>query len=94
MYSASRADSVREEEYERIRLNRRLAPWRARYPGVPVEISLVHRSAGLALVKASHQAQLVVVGSHGHSRLAAALSGSPVTELLRRASCPVYLARQ
>jgi nucleotide-binding universal stress UspA family protein len=46
------------------------------------------------IVAASHRAQLVVVGRHGRSMLAAGLSGSPVAQLLRRAACPVFLARQ
>ncbi|MET8148578.1 universal stress protein [Actinoplanes sp. NPDC049668] len=78
---------------ERARLEEQLAPWRAKYPQVPVEVLLTHESAASALVKASAGAQLVVVGSHGRGGITGTLLGSAGLQLLHHAECPVYINR-
>jgi nucleotide-binding universal stress UspA family protein len=78
---------------ERARLAEQLAPWRAKYPDVPVEVVLTRESAASALVEASARAQLVVVGSRGRGAIAGALLGSTGLQLLHHADCPVYLVR-
>jgi nucleotide-binding universal stress UspA family protein len=54
-----------QDAIERRELNNQLAPWREKFPEVRVETMLSHDSAAAALVRASHRAQLVVVGSRG-----------------------------
>ncbi|GIF01753.1 universal stress protein [Paractinoplanes rishiriensis] len=78
---------------ERANLDEQLAPWRAKYPEVPVDVVLTHDSAAAALVEASAQAQLVMVGSRGHGVIAGSLLGSAGLQLLQHAECPVYIVR-
>lgn len=61
--------------------------------GVTVEPLLVEGSAGDVLVEAAAGAELVVVGSHGRGRLAAALLGSVSSHVVRHAPCPVVVVR-
>ncbi len=81
------------EAEERARLDEQLAPWREKYPDVVVEIVLTHESAASALVTASKQAQLVVVGSRGRGVITGAVLGSAGLQLLHHADCPVYIVR-
>jgi nucleotide-binding universal stress UspA family protein len=78
---------------ERARLDEQLAPWRAKYPEVPVEIVLTHEGVASALVTASERAQLVIVGSHGHGAITGTVLGSAGLQLLHHADCPVYIVR-
>ncbi|MEU8662196.1 universal stress protein [Actinoplanes philippinensis] len=78
---------------ERRRLEEQLAPWREKYPDVAVDALLSHDSPAAVLSGVSHGAQLVVVGSHGHSTLAGTLLGSTGLQLLHHADCPVLLDR-
>jgi nucleotide-binding universal stress UspA family protein len=78
---------------ERARLEEQLAPWRAKYPDVPVEIVLTHESVASALVTASDRAQLVIVGSHGHGAITGTVLGSAGLQLLHHADCPVCIVR-
>jgi nucleotide-binding universal stress UspA family protein len=78
---------------ERARLEEQVAPWRAKYPQVAVEVLLTHESAASALVEASGYAQLVVVGSRGRGVITGTLLGSAGLQLLHHAECPVYIAR-
>ncbi|MEU7909364.1 universal stress protein [Actinoplanes sp. NPDC049118] len=86
-------DTPEADADERARLEEQLAPWRAKYPEVPVEVLLTHESAAAALVKASAGAQLVVVGSHGHGGITGTLLGSAGLQLLHHAECPVHITR-
>jgi len=87
-------DTPEQDAAERVLLDEQLAPWRAKYPDVPVGVVLTHESAAAALVAASHDAQLVVVGSRGHGVVAATLVGSAGLHLLHHAHCPVHIVRQ
>ncbi|WP_246595760.1 universal stress protein [Actinoplanes auranticolor] len=83
-----------EDAAERQRVEELLTPWRDKHPGVKVDITVSHNSSAAALTDASHGAQLVVVGSHGHGSIAGALLGSTGIQLLHHADCPVLTARQ
>ncbi|MEU8820407.1 universal stress protein [Actinoplanes sp. NPDC048796] len=82
-----------DDDAEREQLAAQLAPWIEKYPGVPVTTVLSHDSPAAALVAASARAQLVVVGSHGHSNVSGALLGSTGLQLLHHAHCPVLIDR-
>jgi nucleotide-binding universal stress UspA family protein len=71
----------------------RLAPWRGKFPEVPVEVRLIPDAIAPALARASAEAQLVIVGSHGRGPIRGALLGSTGLHLLRHADCPVLVAR-
>jgi nucleotide-binding universal stress UspA family protein len=70
-----------------------LAPWRDKFPEVPVEIRLTRDAIVPVLVGATAEAQLVVVGSRGRGPIRGALPGSTGLHLLRHAECPVLVAR-
>jgi nucleotide-binding universal stress UspA family protein len=59
--------------------------------GVPVEGILVFGAASRALIDASHDALLVVVGSHGRGALASAVLGSVSLACVHHAVCPVVV---
>jgi len=59
--------------------------------GVPIKGILSFGSASRALIAASHDAILVVVGSHGRGAVASALLGSVATACVHHAACPVVV---
>ncbi|WP_168713933.1 universal stress protein [Streptomyces sp. A1136] len=68
----------------------RLAPFRDRYPGVPVEQAAVPGGAAEPLVEASRSAALVVVGRHHpRRRLGPVMMGSVANAVLQHAHGPV-----
>jgi nucleotide-binding universal stress UspA family protein len=79
---------------ERQLLAESVAAWQAKYPRVPVRQRLEPDSAGAALVKASEEAQLAVVGSRGYGGFAGLLLGSASQQLLHHAQCPVLVVRR
>jgi len=66
---------------------------RAWAPGVSVETEAVAGAATQVLCRASEQASLLVVGSHGRGAVARVLLGSVSTALTARAACPVVVVR-
>jgi nucleotide-binding universal stress UspA family protein len=58
---------------------------------VPIVRNVVQGPIGMALTKAAADADMLVLGSHGHSRLFHAVLGSVSEECVRRASCPVMI---
>ncbi|MGH3117417.1 MAG: universal stress protein [Nocardioidaceae bacterium] len=63
--------------------------------GLPVTIMQPrHEEATHALLRLSDDADLVVLGSHGHGVLAGMLIGSVSQHLSRHATCPVVVVRQ
>jgi nucleotide-binding universal stress UspA family protein len=90
---ATDIDTPEQDAVERERLDEQLAPWREKYPEVPVTAMLSHDSAAAVLAGVSHGAQLVIAGSRGHGALAGAFLGSTGMQLLHHADCPVLIAR-
>jgi nucleotide-binding universal stress UspA family protein len=60
-------------------------------PAVPVTTRLVQGSAADCLVAASPEANLLVLGSHGHGRMFNAIMGSVAQHCIRHAACPVLI---
>jgi len=74
-------------------VSRSLAPWREKFPDVPVETQILHGGTARLLVGFSHLGQLLVVGTRGHGVLGGTLLGSVGLQLLHHAECPVMIAR-
>ena len=64
---------------------------RARYPSLRLTTALVHGEAPEALVGRAATSELVVVGSHGRSRVDRVLLHSVGRALARQAECPVAI---
>jgi nucleotide-binding universal stress UspA family protein len=62
-------------------------------PGIPLETSVVEGQSAPVLLEAARDADLLVVGSHGHGRFAGMLMGSVSTHCVEHASCPVVVVR-
>lgn len=75
-------------------LDERLEPWRERHPDLLIVPDLWHAHPVEALVEASKNAHMVVVGSHGRGALRTTLLGSVSRGVLARASCTVAVARR
>ncbi|MGA3488973.1 universal stress protein [Micromonosporaceae bacterium DT55] len=84
-------DALRAEE-ERV-LAEAMAGWRERYPDVRVTQQLARAAAPRALIEASKQAQLLVVGARGRGGLTGMLLGSVSNTVLHKAHCPVAILR-
>lgn len=87
-------DPGRLEQEERTLLSERLAGWADKYPDVPVRESLVRGRAVPELLEYAKQAQLLVVGSHGHGGFAGMLLGSTSQALIVHSAAPVIVVRQ
>ena len=70
-----------------------IADERNAHPGVPVTVKAVRGRPEAALVEASKQASLLVVGSKGRGGFASLLLGSTSRHVLREAFCPVVITR-
>ncbi|KUL34838.1 stress-inducible protein [Streptomyces sp. NRRL F-4489] len=69
-----------------------LRPWRERFPGVPVQPTVVHDSAARAVVQAAGGAGLLVVGRRRHRRLPGAPRVGPVAHAaIHHVTCPVAI---
>ncbi|ORW72697.1 hypothetical protein AWC23_09655 [Mycobacterium saskatchewanense] len=85
-------DAQLSEEEET--LAERLAGWHDRYPHVGVRRRIEIGDPARWLIDASERTQLIVVGSHGCSRVSGRLLGSVGAAVVNRAKMPVIVARQ
>ncbi|WP_412540111.1 universal stress protein [Longispora sp. K20-0274] len=83
-----RAVHVGEDEPDML-----LSRWRGRYPGIVVDSLVSHdRDVTKALVDASEDARLIVVGSRGRGGFRSLLLGSVSYAVAHHAHCPVLIA--
>jgi len=90
------APTYQPEDYARDAedmLEESVAVARQLVPGVAVESRLVQERPTQALVMASHGAELLVVGAHGHGALPDVHVGSVANACVNHASCPVLVYR-
>ena len=66
---------------------------RTEFHDVAVEPAVVHGSAASVLIDASHDADLLVVGTRGHGGFTGMLLGSVSQHCLHHAACPVVVVR-
>jgi nucleotide-binding universal stress UspA family protein len=94
-YSASRftVDWGQVEGEEQRLLAQRLAGWQEKYPDVAVHRVVLRDRPVRALMRYGAEAQLVVVGSHGHGGFAGMLLGSTSQALVYNAPCPLAIVR-
>ena len=78
---------------ERALLSECLAGWTEKYPDVDVTQIAVEGPAADLLSDYSRDSQLVIVGSHGRSRIASALLGSTSQQLLGQSHAPLMICR-
>jgi nucleotide-binding universal stress UspA family protein len=60
-------------------------------PGMPVASQVLEGRPGASLAAAARSADLLVLGSHGHSRVWHTVLGSVAEECVRTATCPVVV---
>ncbi|MBO1330622.1 universal stress protein [Streptomyces sp. VRA16 Mangrove soil] len=77
------------EPHEKKALGEALAPWRERFPDVPVTEHVEIGSAGQVLLSVAAQAQLLVVGRRARRTAVGARIGSVAHAVLHHAPCPV-----
>jgi nucleotide-binding universal stress UspA family protein len=78
---------------ERHHTGQALQLWQDKYPHVPAEVRLVRDRPAHALMSASHDAQLLVVGAHGRGGSRGVVLGSAARQLTDHAHCPVVIVR-
>lgn len=79
-------------DYSRAReqaLTEMLAPWREKYPDVPITLRVVRAHPVHALAAAAGGAQLLVVGCRGRGAVRSMMLGSVSHGVLHLATCPV-----
>ncbi|MCX2181370.1 universal stress protein [Streptomyces sp. SKN60] len=82
------------EPYERKALREALAPWRERFPEVPVTEHVELGSAGQVLLSGAGAAQLLVVGRRARRGAIGPRIGSVAHAALHLAPCPVAVVPQ
>ncbi|PFG18294.1 nucleotide-binding universal stress UspA family protein [Propionicimonas paludicola] len=81
------AEAIREQLAEEV------AAELAAHPDLAVSLEVPHGAAGRELVNASHDAQLVVVGTRGLGGFSGLLLGSVSDEVVEHAHCDVLVVR-
>jgi nucleotide-binding universal stress UspA family protein len=84
----------RTEENFQEQLRDSVAPYRSKYPDVPVVERVLEGSPVDQLARRSAEADLVVVGSRGLGRIVGRLLGSVSQGLLDHAECPVAVVKK
>ncbi len=74
-------------------LERDVAPVRPENPDVQITTTVVHGSPAVALIEASANVDLLVVGSRGHGGFKGLLLGSVSEQVVRHARCTVVVER-
>ncbi|MEV6979065.1 universal stress protein [Kitasatospora sp. NPDC093806] len=80
------------DQEERV-LAEALAGWREKYPEVELRSSVLEAHPRPALIEASREAQLLVVGARGRGGFAGMLLGSTSQAMIQHAHCPVAVVR-
>lgn len=83
------AEIVQGEENEV--LAEALAGWREQFPDVTVRRSVVHGHIRGTIIKASQEAQMVVLGARGFGGFTGLLLGSVSQSVLHHAACPTSI---
>ncbi len=81
------------EKEQTTLLKDRLQPLLERFPDVEVEMMITRDRPVRALEDCAHNAQLLVVGSHGRGGFRGMLLGSTSRALLQSAPCPMVVVR-
>lgn len=81
------------QSQQRRRMDELVAPFLEDYRNAHVNKVFEDISPAKGLAQLSTEAQLVVVGSHGHGKLATSTLGSVSQNLLHHAECPVLVIR-
>jgi nucleotide-binding universal stress UspA family protein len=84
-------DVINEEEMRL--LSELLAGWQGKYPDVPVRRRVLHTAPAKELVRASHGAELLVVGARGRGGFRGLLLGSVSHAAIHHSACPVAVVR-
>jgi nucleotide-binding universal stress UspA family protein len=79
----------RTTQVEDVLLHEEVAGFVEQYPDVTLTSQAVHDSAAHALIHASQEASLVVMGTRAHSLILALLVGSPPQAVAPRSACSV-----
>jgi nucleotide-binding universal stress UspA family protein len=72
-------------------LNSAVAGIHTLYPDVTIASEVIEGAPARILTHAAQDAEMLVLGSHGHSRLYHAILGSVAHECIRTATCPVLI---
>jgi nucleotide-binding universal stress UspA family protein len=86
-------DAGRLRDTEERVLAEAISGWQAKYPDVTVNRRLVQERIRPALIEASKDAQLLVVGARGRGGFKGLLLGSTSQAALHHAHCPVAVVR-
>ncbi|MGH8869842.1 MAG: universal stress protein [Actinomycetes bacterium] len=86
-------DTEQQERHAYDLVDATVNRWAWKFPGVRIERRVVRTSPARALVQASADAQLVVVGSRGHGAVRRSVVGSTSHALLLHSQSPVLLVR-
>ncbi|HEX5201818.1 universal stress protein [Paractinoplanes rhizophilus] len=93
-FTAPRGSDPRTIAGERRRsLMAQLAPWRDKFPEIPVTVGVVHADAATVLVEKSRRAGLVVLGAGDGADFEALQLGPIRLHMLHHAESPVLIAR-
>lgn len=93
MYGAVPAADVDFEGDARAVVVRMTDDLRRRFPDLQLEFDVASGAAAEALINASREADLLVVGSRGHGAFTGMLIGSVSLHCVHHAHCPVVVVR-